>query len=110
MVTLNGCSSPISNKVWVVITGQPESQSTGINIYPVPNDGRFTVAISSPVTATYTITVYNKVGQEIRSVDNIRVAGITEHVIDLRPAASGIYSVVVTDGEHRVVRKIIVSR
>ena len=110
MVTLTGCSSPISNKVWVVITGQQELQNTNISVYPVPNDGRFTVSIISPVQETFTIVVYNQIGAKIFELGDVHVNGTFEKQIDLRPVANGIYSVVFLNSEHKVVRKVLVNK
>jgi hypothetical protein len=110
VVTINGCSSPISNKVWVVITGVQELQSSNFSIYPVPNDGQFTVSITSPVAESFTITVYNQLGAKIYELGDVRVNGTFEKQIDLRPIASGVYSVVFLNSEHKVVRKVIVNK
>ncbi len=110
VVTVNGCSSPISNKEWVVVTGQAETNEANFSIYPVPNDGRFAVTMTSPVSDIYTITVYNQIGEKIYELGDVRVNGTFEKVIDLRPVATGIYSVVFLNGEHKVVKKILVNR
>jgi len=111
VATINGCSSPISNKEWVVITGQAELQNSSINIFPVPNDGKFTVSITSRVAEPYTIVIYNQLGSRIYEQGNILVKnGTIEKVIDLRPVASGVYTVILQNADHRVVRKILVNR
>ena len=110
MVTTNGCSSPISNKVWVVVTGVDELQSSNFNVYPVPNDGRFTVSISSPVQEVFSIVIYNQLGAKIYDFGDIRVNGTFEKQIDLRPIANGIYSVVFLNSEHKVVKKVLVNK
>ena len=105
----NLCSSPISNKVWVGITGQMELESSNFSVYPVPNDGRFTVSVTSLVQETYTIAVYNQLGAKIFEQHDWQVNGKTEKQIDLRPLASGIYLVVFLNNEHHVVKKIFVT-
>ena len=110
MVTTNGCSSAISNKVWVVVTGQQELQSSNFNVYPVPSDGRFTVNIASPVQETFTIDIFNQLGMKIFELDNVQVNSTFEKEIDLRPIASGVYSVVFLNSEHKVVKKVIINK
>jgi hypothetical protein len=110
VVTLNGCSSPISNKVWMVITGVQELQGSNFNIYPVPNDGRFTISIVSPVEDTFTVIVYNQLGAKIYELGDVAVSGTFEKQIDLRPIANGIYSVMFLNKEHKVVKKVLVNR
>jgi PKD-like domain/Secretion system C-terminal sorting domain len=110
MVTTSGCASPISNKVWVVVTGQQEQQNSDFNIFPVPNDGRFTVSITSPSEETFTIAVYNQLGAKIYELGDVVVIGAFERQIDLRPVAPGIYTVVFFNNEHKVVKKVIVNK
>jgi hypothetical protein len=110
MVTLNGCSSLISNKVWVVVTGQQELQNSNINVFPVPNDGRFTVTITSPIPEAYTIRVYDQLGSTIYDSGEVQVSGTFENQIDLRPAPNGVYSVVFLSTDHKVVRKILINK
>ena len=110
VVTLNGCSSPISNKVWLVITGQQEVQGSNFSIYPVPNDGKFTVSITSAVQESYSILVYNQLGSNIFELSDVQVNGTFEKQIDLRPVANGIYTVIFLNSEHKVVRKVLVNK
>ncbi|MEI7663079.1 MAG: T9SS type A sorting domain-containing protein [Bacteroidota bacterium] len=110
MVTTNGCSSPISNKVWIVVTGQQELQSSNFNIYPIPNDGRFTLTITSPLPETFSVEVFSQLGAKIFELGNVQVNGTFEKEIDLRPIASGVYSVVFLNREHKVVKKVLVNK
>jgi len=110
MVTVNGCSSPVSNKVWIEVTGQQELQGYNFSVYPVPNDGQFTVSLTSPSEATYTISVYSQLGTKIFELGNVQVKGTLEKKIDLRPVANGVYSVVFLNSEHKVVKKILVNK
>ena len=110
VVTLNGCSSPVSNRIWVVVTGQQEVQGSSFSIYPVPNDGRFTISITSAVEESYTIMVYNQLGAKICELKDVLVNGNFEKQVDLRPVASGVYSVVFLNSEHKVVRKVLVNK
>ena len=110
VVTLNGCSSLVSNKVWVVITGQQELQNSTFNIYPVPNDGNFTVSITSAAQETFTIQVFNQLGAKIYELGDVQVNGNVEKQIDLRPVPNGVYSVVFINNEHKVVKKVLVHK
>ena len=86
-----------------------ELESSNFSVYPVPNDGRFTISVTSLVQETYTIAVYNQVGAKIYEQHDLQVNGKTEKQIDLRPLASGIYLVVFLNNEHHVVKKIFVN-
>ena len=110
VVTTSGCSSPVSNKVWVVVTGQQDLQGTNFSVYPVPNDGRFNVSITTPSQENFSIEVFNQLGAKIYELGNVQVNGTFEKQIDLRPVANGVYSVVFLNGEHKVVKKVLVNK
>jgi hypothetical protein len=110
VVTLNGCSSDESNHEYVVITGVGELQTSNFSIFPVPNDGNFTISMTSPVKQVISIVVYNKIGQPVYELRNIEVTGTVQQVIDLRPVASGVYTIVFQGETGTVTRKMIVNR
>ena len=110
-VTLAGCASPISNKVWVEVVGVPElPASAAFNIYPVPNNGAFTASISYPVDDTFTIVVYNQLGEQIYELRDVTTtAGKFDAQIDLRPISNGMYTVVFRNNSYKVVKRVIVN-
>ncbi len=112
MVTLNECSSGISNKVWVDVVGVPEMPaSASFSIFPVPNDGLFTAAISYPGDVTFTIVIYNQLGGKLFEIRDVAtVGGKFETRIDLRPIPNGIYSVVFMNSEYKVVKKVLINK
>ena len=109
-VTLSGCSSPVSNRVWVVMTGVEQLQASNFNIYPVPNDGKFTVSLVSQAEDTFTITVFTSLGVQIREIKDIAVNGRFDQEIDLRPASDGVYMVVIRNGNNHVVKKAVINK
>jgi len=112
MVTLNGCSSEMSLPVWVLVVGTPEMPaSASFSIYPVPNNGLFTATILYPVDDTFTITVYNQLGVKLFEMADVNIAGgkFTTQ-IDLRPVSVGVYTVVFTNNEHKVVKKVLINK
>jgi hypothetical protein len=110
IVTLSGCSSDPSNRVNIIMVGQEELTRGSFNIYPVPNDGKFTISITSPTHEIYSIGIYNKLGQKIFELRDLPVDGKFEQTIDLRPLPNGIYTVVFENGELKVVRKVLVNK
>jgi len=109
VVTLNGCSSAESNHLEIITTGIDPHPSTSINVYPVPNDGRFTAAITTASPQSFTISVYNNLGVKIYSEANVEVNSSLNKVIDLRPLPNGVYTVVFENNLNQVVKKIIVN-
>jgi hypothetical protein len=109
--TVNGCTSDTSNHIDYWMVGiQPEPTAVKFVIYPVPNDGRFTVSINSPTLEKYNIKVYNNLGVMINEIRNVEVNGTTERSIDLRPTPTGIYTVIIENDSKRVIRKILINR
>jgi hypothetical protein len=110
IVTLNGCSSDTSNHKLIITVGIDSHSSTAINIYPVPNDGRFNVSITTASSESFSISVYNNLGVKIYEETKVDVNGSLQKVIDLRPVPSGVYSVIFVNSENQVVKKIIVNK
>jgi hypothetical protein len=89
----NGCSN--QSQVLTIA----DSASSKLFIYPSPNDGRFTVAYYNPGgnSTQQTIAVYDSHGAQVYSAKLPVSVPYQLHNIDLRPAARGIYYVVVGD-------------
>jgi hypothetical protein len=83
-------------------------ESNNISIFPVPNDGQFTLSMTSPSKRLFTISVYNNLGIKIIEDEDIEVTGTVNHKIDLRPIQNGIYSVLIHNSVGQFVRKIVV--
>ena len=109
IVTVSGCASAESNRVHILTTGVDTHSSSAINVYPVPNDGRFNVSIMAS-NETFSISVYNSLGVKIYEETKVDVNGTLQKVIDLRPVPNGVYSVIFENSQNQVVKKIIVNK
>jgi hypothetical protein len=110
IVTLNECVSEPSNQVEVIFTGINEPDGSSFSIYPIPNDGKFTATIVIQGDDTFTIKVYNELGNNIYEKKDVYVAGKAQQYIDLNNPAKGIYSVVFQGKNKTVIRKVLVTR
>ena len=110
VINVGGCSSDPSVRVYVLMVGEQELQTGSFNIFPVPNDGKFTISMVSPTEESFTITVYNNLGAKIHEVKDVHVNGRFDQVIDLRPVGNGFYTVVISNGSNRVIKKMIINR
>lgn len=110
VVTLNGCSSDTSNHKYIVVTGIDKHSSSAINIYPVPNDGQFTVSFTTASLESFTINVYNSLGVKIFTEPKIDVNGSLQKVINLKPIQNGVYTLIIENAQSEVVKKIIVNK
>jgi hypothetical protein len=109
IITLNGCSSDTSNH-WVLVVGIDNRSSSSVNLYPVPNDGQFTISITSASNESFSISVYNNLGVKIYEETKVEVNGSLQKVIDLRPVPNGVYSVIFENSRNQVVKKIVVNK
>jgi len=102
----NSCANgPASPALALTI---PESQSS---VYPVPNNGIFNILITSPVETSFSIKVFNHLGDKIMEITDASTAsGKYLKSIDLRPIPSGIYYVEFLNGQSRVIRKVIINK
>ncbi len=103
-----GCPFLESNHVYVLFEGLKEQNPGNFEIIPVPSDGRFRITLKSPSAEHFTILIFDQTGRKVFERDDIPVNGITAQVIDIRPAACGIYSVVFLNSSQVAVRKVMV--
>ena len=113
IVTLDGCSSAISNVINIIITGTGDKNIAGtIGVYPNPNDGQFVLAIKGTAAqeTTYDLFVVNNLGVKIFELNGLKVKSNFRKNIDLRPAPNGVYTIILKNNDQNVLRKIIVNR
>jgi hypothetical protein len=110
VVTLSGCSSDTSNHIFILVTGTNDPAAASFVVYPVPNDGQFKLQMNSPFAQSFDISICNTIGSVIYTKKNVEVNGAADLVIDLRPIAPGVYTMVISEGNSKVVRKIVVKQ
>ncbi len=111
MVTLTGCNSNVSNKVNFVNTGLAITEAGyDLNVYPSLSDGHFTASISIPGQETFSIVVFNALGQRIYEQNKINVNVELKQEIDLGNVPGGIYSVLFSTNTKQVLKKIFISK
>ncbi len=109
-VTLNGCSSDSSNHVYVGTVGMQEPWAVNVNIYPVPNNGKFIVSITLPSQEECAIRVMSNLGVTIFELRNIPVNGHFEQPVDLGYVPSGVYFVEIKGDKSQIIRKVVVGQ
>ena len=110
VVTLADCPSEASVHEYLVLVGEQELHAGNIDIYPVPNDGRFTVSIVSPTEEFFSISVFTKLGVQVLEINNIFVNKHVNQIIDMSSAESGIYSILIRNSSNNIVKKVVISR
>jgi hypothetical protein len=112
-VTVNTCKSagiepsPISADFNPLII---DSESVDLGTYPNPSNGYFTAVISSPKTATYNLQLFSNLGVKVFELKDITVTGVMQQSIDIRDVANGVYTLVLTNKDLSVKRKVVVRK
>ena len=83
------------------------NSSTEFNIAPNPNNGLFTMTISSTEVVTYNVNVRNMLGQEVYT-DIINVNGTLRQQMDLTQFDKGVYFVCLENGAEKILKKVVV--
>ena len=80
-------------------------------IYPVPSNGVFTASITFPVESTFTLRIYDHLGNKIMEIVDARtVGGSWEKIIDLGSVSNGLYFVEFYNASFQEVLKLIINR
>ncbi|MGD1845962.1 MAG: T9SS type A sorting domain-containing protein [Salibacteraceae bacterium] len=99
----NGCSS--ENSVTDVL--ELNAVPSAFNVYPNPNDGRFTIEFTNAANEVYTVEVTDLLGQVVRS-ESVRLNGNTLYPLDLRELGQGLYLVNVRTATSATTERVIV--
>jgi hypothetical protein len=110
IVTLNGCSSAESNHVEVLFVGLDELPGTHVNIFPIPNSGKFTVSLTNQAEQYYQVFVSGNLGVRLFEIKDWKVNGKAELEINLGEVPEGMYTLVIQNKNNQVIRKIIVTK
>jgi hypothetical protein len=105
--SLTGCISDSSNHVYVDAT-DPGEIIPGILVYPVPNNGRFTISFALLAEETFSITIYNSIGKRCFEMPEVVVKSTLKQIIDLRPVSKGVYTVVIKCSDYSVVKQVAI--
>jgi hypothetical protein len=97
------CMQSISNTTGI----SAAAEGPDLQISPNPNQGNFTVAISSATMLSGTLTVEDQLGRAIYT-QNIGVTGFKEVPLELGNVSPGVYLLVMDAGGARSVQRFIV--
>ena len=95
----------------MVVTGKTEMESLSLKVFPVPNQGSFTISLDLPgLTGTCFLEIYNSLGILVHrtSLEPTGVKFRTE--INLKDIPAGVYTVRLSNASTRLVKKVVISR
>lgn len=111
IVTLNNCSSAVSNTILILPVSTMELKSyIDISIYPVPSFGVFTLTLKSDKPLLCEIEILNEQGQVVWTNPLIDVSGDFKKEIDLSRVAEGLYLLKLIHDQQVSYRKILITR
>lgn len=109
----NSSRSNVANTMAIVppdTTGvyQVYANNLNINIYPNPNNGKFTIETISQSRENINIQVFNTIGKLVYSENNVEVIGRMNKEINLNDMPRGIYFVRLINENVNIVRRIVI--
>lgn len=109
IVTINGCSSAVSNSIVFTNVGISEAQSANsIDIYPNPNEGIFTVSFNVNEKVSYKLEIVNALGQLVFKQNIKDFSGTYSQKVDITGYGKGVYLLLLTDENNKAVKKVLV--
>ena len=105
-VTTSGCISAVSNLLHRLTPGEANQY----NVYPVPNHGEFTIKIVTPNEQVFSILIYDQLGHKLYEVQSLIINGEFDQAVNLLPASTGIYTIVIKSKEGNVIKKFNINK
>lgn len=87
-----------------------KAQCPQFSVYPVPNNGKFTININSLYKENYTISIVNYLGVEVYNQKNLTVDGVISQPIDISSASQGVYMVIIRNAQKQAARRVLIKK
>jgi hypothetical protein len=104
----------VSDTLMITITGQTvgiaEKRPFGFDVTPVPNNGSFNIAVTSEKETSFTLEICNNIGVRVYGKKSIPINGNRIISVDLGNVPAGLYTVILSNAEDKLIRKILVSK
>lgn len=111
VVTLDGCPSEVSNEIFVDLTGISGPDASSFNLYPVPNDGHFTIEMAAREQGNFVIEITNTLGIKVYRTDNFNLENAVTRQIDVQNLPNGVYYVTLTNSKNvNIVRRMVINK
>jgi len=85
-------------------------QNIGVSVFPNPNNGTFTIKLSSTKNEKLRLSINSIVGESVYSEEQITVNGELLKTVDLSSFSEGIYFLVIENNNRIVTEKIVIQK
>lgn len=110
VVTLNGCSSDVSNSIEILHTGIADPDAQAVSVYPNPGNGIFWLSITMPNATVFNMDMLNSFGAVVYKTNNLEVNGTFKQHFDLHDLSAGMYTIVLKSDKQQIVKKIVINK
>ncbi len=84
--------------------------NVGVSVFPNPNNGTFTLVLSSENNENVNLSIRSIIGEEVYSAEELNVSGELTEVIDLSKFAEGVYFLILENNNKVLTEKIVVQK
>jgi hypothetical protein len=107
IVTLDNCSSDISNIIFVIAVGLQENPEFSVRVYPNPTNGRLVLDLISPVEQLYKVTLINELGLTLYESERMIPKGESYWLMDLGNLSPGPVLMIIQSPQGIIRKKIL---
>jgi PKD repeat protein len=101
----------VSKQTWIRSTlGMDEQTGLMLRIYPNPNNGLFTLDLSSKEHTKVAISIYNILGKIVYDERSLIIPQSTAKTLDLRKLPQGIYYLKLENDHGAIIRPVVINR
>jgi hypothetical protein len=108
IVTLNNCSSDSSNTISVLYTNADNGRLNSFQVFPNPAKNYLMIRSSSFFQENMKLTIFSTDGLLIREYQVKMSEGSTEYRIDTSKLSPGLYILMISGGDRRIIERVIV--
>ena len=107
----NGCENSADYTITVdECTGIGENEAVGLELFPNPTNGLLNINISAEEFNNADLKILNVLGKEVYTKKGLNINGDVSLRVDLSTQPEGVYFVVISGDNQKVVRKVLLNR
>lgn len=112
---INSCGESVYSelktvKIYSTIGINENSNQIGVNVYPNPNNGTFTVELNAQHSGKVNLRLANALGETVYQQNNLNVNGKQKLMLNLPSLNDGAYYFFVENNDFRQAQKIIIQK